>query len=195
MVNLIKVEPIIDEKRRTNVTATKTKILQSIFPDYDGEASNYNGVNFIACDNGSWSSPKITGIQIEAGNYGNMLRRRVIIKGGFIDTDAIKTKYTEVKVHADNTKESQRRDTEHRVRVEKAFESAIANLNPKGNWWRWNIYADTETTVRIEGKTDWRGLKTIQDTLGKLIKVNFELVVPIEHTKIIYEVLNPKESP
>ena len=195
MANLIKVERVL-EKDKEQVTATKIKLLMSIFPDYteSGYPHRYNGVHFKALTNNSYFNSRLLGIQLEAGTYGETLRRRVMIKGDSIDADALRQKYEEVKLYAADVKESEDNSRKYRAEVEAIYISVIKELGlDLAERWNLNIHSDTKDTVKIIGRTDWQGLKLIQETLNQPIEIELKLSVPVEHARIVYETLNKRE--
>lgn len=192
MANLIKVERVT-ENGKEKIDATKAKLLTAIFPDYaeSGYCPKYNGVHFKELTTSSLFNYHLEGIQLEAGSYGNMLRRRVMIKGDCIDADALRQKYEELKLHANTVKESEESSAKYRAEVEATYDLVIEKLGLDfAKRWSYNIHSDTKTTVKINGTTDWQGLKLIQETLKTPITVSLKLSVPVEHAKLVYEILN-----
>ena len=192
MKHLIKVERV-KEKDKERIDATRVKLLTTIFPDYteSGYNSEYNCVHFKNLTSASYYNTALLGIQLEGGSYGKMLRRRVMIKGDYIDADALRQKYEEVKLHASAVKEREENSAKYGAEAEAVYGSVIDKLGLDfAERWHYNIHSDTKTTVKINGKTDWQGLKLIQETLNKPIMIELKLSIPVEHAKLVYETLN-----
>ena len=195
MKNVLKVERVM-EGNKERIEATKIKLLTTIFPDYHESAypSKYNGVQFKALIHDSLYNARLLGIQLEAGSYGNMLRRRVMIKDNCIDADALRQKYEELKFHANSLQKVRESDAKYHAEVKAVYDSVIEKLGlDYTKRWSYGIRSDTKTTVKIKGKTDWQGLKLIQETLNQPITVSLDLSVPVEYAKIIYETLAGKK--
>jgi hypothetical protein len=168
--------------------ATFNALLKQIFPDYK-ERKDYNGVSFEVIRSESWQ-PTLKGVSIEAGSYGNKLRRRVmIIKGDMIDDEAIRTKYNEVKIHAEKDTEFQKIARNKYDRVQDAYERFVNELGLTR--YDTDVYSESETTVKLSGRVNWLQLQNISAILDRAIQLSIEVSVPYEKAKEVYEILHP----
>ena len=187
-MKMIKVELIKNDQGHVNITATCTFLLGGIFLGYhEDNLSRYNGVMFRAMTGQSLSHPQILGIIIEAGHYKNMLRRRVMIKDGMIDADAIRAKYEECEAHVAEVAQQEAQSKQRHLAKQLAFDTVIKELGI--NPWQSNVFSESETTVKMQGRVDWIGLKAIQDTLGTPMQVDVTVSVPVAHATAIYNIL------
>ncbi len=149
-------------------------LLISIFPDFSRSENyliSYNEVRFNYISAGSMWHHKFSGVTLESGRYGNLLRRRVLMnKEGMIDTDAIKAKYIECNTHGFSVREM--------LGIEE-----------------WKLTVVSDSTVIMSGTVDFGGLHKLTQIIGKPIEVEVTVEVNELQAKEAWDILQGGNLP
>jgi hypothetical protein len=197
MINILRYKDNSDSSFSNEDTLkTFSEIMTQVFPDFPTKRdynTTINGVEFTRITTGGFY-PRLTGISIESGSYGNKLRRRVMItKDNTIDDDAIRTKYNEAKLHAEKDAVLRKAAQDKYARVQNAYDKFMDELGITRYDGR-GVFSETETTVKLDGRVNWVQLQNISAVLDRDIELSIEVSVPYEKAKEVYEILHPADN-
>lgn len=176
-----------------------SEVCSQIWPDFKGDYKiDYHGVTFSAINDGFTShKSKLLGIALVAGGYQFPTRKRVMVKDGFIDGDVLKAKYEELKVIADKYAASQKASDDLRGQSRDTLEKVMAELGiDRRDSYSKGITSHSPTEVEIRSEYNgvtWQQLKEASELLGKELRVEIKVVVPVEKAIAVYKALRPEK--
>lgn len=194
MANLIKVKHVTtgeDYGKKNRPTETMQNILSQVFPDQFGK-SEIQGVHFQASYDSYFRTGELNGIQLYTGSYGNTVRRRVMIKNGFIDGDAIKSKHAELAIKAVEIAKIK----EEKSNLYKSSLQTYESICKEVGYDRYDpdhdrniaMWEESPQSIRIDFKVNGTQLKAIEELIGEH-KVELLVSVPADKAIAVYNIM------
>ena len=192
MANLIKVNHVVEDNRNRPMETMENILRQVLGDTLKATWHDWQGVKFCAIESGYSIHNRLQGIQMTVGTYGRKTIRRVMInKDGYIDTDAIIAKFAELKMVAEELEEKRKKSAEYQSRCQATFDHIAKAVNhPERDYWDYPIQLRPNNPEAVKLKANITGSQhqAIEQILGEQ-KVTMQLDVPEDKAVEIYNIM------